>query len=289
MKIILKTTYPCLVKCNNETFELDENDKIEIENEEFVFIYPAVYSKRAIPFYINLKSLKKTARYSVFEMDEFTLILLEASEITVENRETLVINGEKCEVFVANNELRFECKNHAVSCTVKEPLSDYKVFKIGSYALLETAKDLFAFNTQNITLSHFGADEKKFERDTLHLLKRLNDCENRVKSAKYRFKDDQIKVESLAFEYENLCKIEELAPYRFLEAIKAKDFRFAQNLLAEKMNANEDALANFFGNVVKFLPLSTTEFIVIGENEKNFARFEVSGGQIVDISVDKLV
>ena len=66
-------------------------------------------------------------------------------------------------------------------------------------------------------------------------------------------------------------------------------FRFAQNLLAEKMNANEDALANFFGNVVKFLPLSTTEFIVIGENEKNFARFEVSGGQIVDISVDKLV
>ena len=166
--------------------------------------------------------------------------------------------------------------------------SNYKVYKIENFACIEFQHDLYVFNTSSSRLSHFDGDDIEFEKNTLKLSKRLCVYENRIKKANYSFSNDKIKVENMSFDYNKTSDIYELSPYRFLEAIKVKDFRFAKNLLDASLNINEDNLSKFLGNVVNFLPLSTDDFIVISEFSKNFVRFETKNGQIVDISVDKL-
>ena len=288
-KIVLKSTYPCLVKTEEASFELDENDKLEIVDEDKLFVYPAVYSRRNIPFYINLNNLQNTSRYSVYDVNDFTLLLLnEENNLVVTNKEHLFFNGEKCEISVTQQEITFEYKNYSVSYSCPHDTTNYKVFKKGNFACLEFTHDLYVFNTTNCHLSHFKGNDIEFEKNTLNLSNRLDDYENRIKNASYSFADDKIKVENMSFEYDKSKAIEELSPYRFLEAIKVKDFHFAKNLLDASLKINEDNLAKFLGNVVNFLPLSTDDFIVISENAKNFVRFETKKGQIVDISVDKL-
>ena len=80
MKYKLKSSYPCLVKTNNEAFDIDENDILEIEGEERLFIYPLSYSRRNIPFYINLNDLKDCDKFSVFDIDDDILIFLNKTE-----------------------------------------------------------------------------------------------------------------------------------------------------------------------------------------------------------------
>ena len=289
-KIILKSEYPCLIKTDEISYELDENDKLEIEDEDRIFVYPAVYSRHNIPFYINLNNLQNTSRYSVYDMEDFTLLLLNTdNDLVVTNTENLFFNGEKCEIAVTKNEIKFAFKNYCVSYNCLHDTSNYKIFKTGNFACLEFQHDLYVFNTLNSHLSHFEGEDIEFEKNTLSLNSKLDDCENRIKKATFKFLDDKINVESLLFDYNSGNFAEELSPYRFLEAIKVKDYRFAKNLLDERLKINEENLSRFLGNVVGFLPLSTDDFIVISESGKNFVRFETKNGQIVDISVDKLV
>lgn len=288
-KIILKSTYPCLIKGEEGSFELDENDKLEIMDEDKIFVYPAVYSRRNIPFYINLRNLASCARYSVHEFDNFTLLMLSnEAELVITQKEHLFFNNEKCVISVSLNEIKFEFKNYCVTYTCPHETTNFKVFKVGNFACLEFPSHLYVFNTADCHLSHFEGEDIEFEKETLSLSKRLDDCENRIKKSTYSLGGNKIKVESLKFEYGKEMAIEELTPYRFLEAIRAKDYHFAKNLLDASLNINEENLSKFLENVINFLPLSTNDYIVISGNNKNFVRFETKRGKIVDISVDKL-
>ena len=74
MKIILKTSYPCLIKSQTQNCELNENDNLMIENESELMVYPL--NNHQIPFIINLNILKENEFYSVFSHNEKTIILL---------------------------------------------------------------------------------------------------------------------------------------------------------------------------------------------------------------------
>ena len=112
MKHKLKSSYPCLVKTNNEAFDIDENDILEIEGEERLFIYPLSYSRRNIPFYINLNDLKDCDKFSVFDIDDDILIFLNKTErVRSFAKESLSFNDDKCDISISENVLRFENKN----------------------------------------------------------------------------------------------------------------------------------------------------------------------------------
>ena len=64
MKYFLKTTYPCLVKIEDDTFELEEFDTLEIEDEDYLFVYP---QKNLYPFYINLKNPIENEHFSIIK------------------------------------------------------------------------------------------------------------------------------------------------------------------------------------------------------------------------------
>ena len=153
---------------------------------------------------------------------------------------------------------------------------NYHIFKLDNYACVEfDDENLYLFNTKTNVLSHFSGN-MDLDKNMLTVKKNLHDLENRVKKSTFKLEDDKIKLESLDFSHGENKYSEDMTPYRFLEAVKIKDFDFALNLLEKN------------GNVKSYLPLSTNEFVVLGENEKRFVRFFEKCGKIVDISVDKL-
>ena len=285
-KIKLKSTYPCLVKTEKESLEIDENDVLEIENEERIFIYPTLYSRKNIPFYINLQVPKSCHRYFVHEFDDFALVVLtyndELKILYKENFPTL-----SCSVTVSQNAIKFEKEEISVEYTLPHNFFNYHIFKLDNYACVEfDDENLYLFNTKTNVLSHFSGN-MDLDKNVLTVKKNLHDLENRVKKSTFKLEDDKIKLESLDFSHDENKYSEDMTPYRFLEAVKIKDFDFALNLL-EKKNVSKENLETLFGNVKSYLPLSTNEFVVLGENEKRFVRFFEKCGKIVDISVDKL-
>ena len=284
-KIKLKTNYPCLVKTDKESFEIDENDVLEIENEERIFIYPTLFSRKNIPFYINLKSLKSCHRYFVHEFDEFSLVVLTYNEelkiLYKENFPTLA-----CNVVVSQSAVKFEKEDISVEYTLPHNFFNYHIFRLDNYACVEfDDENLYLFNTKTNVLSHFSGN-MDLDKNVLTVKKNLHDLENRVKKSTFKLEEDKIKLESLTFSHDENKFSEDMTAYRFLEAVKIKDFDFAINLL-EKKTSSEN-LETLFGNVKNYLPLSTNEFVVLGENERKFVRFFEKCGKIVDISVDKL-
>ena len=284
-KIKLKTNYPCLVKTDKESFEIDENDVLEIENEERIFIYPTLFSRKNIPFYINLKSLKSCHRYFVHEFDDFSLVVLTYNEelkiLYKENFPTLA-----CNVVVSQSAVKFEKEDISVEYTLPHNFFNYHIFKLDNYACVEfDDENLYLFNTKTNVLSHFSGN-MDLDKNVLTVKKNLHDLENRVKKVCFKLEEDKIKLESLTFSHDENKFSEDMTAYRFLEAVKIKDFDFAINLL-EKKTSSEN-LETLFGNVKNYLPLSTNEFVILGENERKFVRFFEKCGKIVDISVDKL-
>ena len=284
-KIKLKTNYPCLVKTDKESFEIDENDVLEIENEERIFIYPTLFSRKNIPFYINLKSLKSCHRYFVHEFDDFSLVVLIYNEelkiLYKENFPTLA-----CNVVVSQSAVKFEKEDISVEYTLPHNFFNYHIFKLDNYACVEfDDENLYLFNTKNNVLSHFSGN-MHLDKNVLTVKKNLHDLENRVKKSSFKLEEDKIKLESLTFSHDENKFSEDMTAYRFLEAVKIKDFDFAINLL-EKKTSSEN-LETLFGNVKNYLPLSTNEFVILGENDRKFVRFFEKCGKIVDISVDKL-
>ena len=292
MKIKLKSSYPCLVKTEKESFDLDENDVLNIENENRLFVYPVSYSNKNIPFYINLKDLKNCNRYEIFDIDDFKLILLKENEKIVSyNKESLNFENDTCEIFIYPNSIKFENKSYAVKYDCPQNYKNYKVFKLDSFACVEFDNDnLYCFNMKNNKLTHFQGDEIEFEKNILKLRKSLNDCEDRIRKTKYEFINGAINTLDANYAHSNKNFDKNMTPYRFLEALKVKDYSFAKVFLSEGLSKkiDEQTLSKFLGNIHSFLPLSTEDFIVLSNESKNFVRFYLENEKISDISVDNL-
>ena len=187
---------------------------------------------------------------------------------------------------VSQSAVKFEKEDISVEYTLPHNFFNYHIFKLDNYACVEfDDENLYLFNTKTNVLSHFSGN-MDLDKNVLTVKKNLHDLENRVKKSTFKLEEDKIKLESLNFSHDENKFSEDMTAYRFLEAVKIKDFDFAINLLEKK--TSRENLETLFGNVKNYLPLSTNEFVILGENDRKFVRFFEKCGKIVDISVDKL-
>jgi len=288
MKIILKTSYPCLIKSQTQNCELNENDNLMIENESELIVYPL--NNHQIPFIINLKILKENEFYSVFSHNEKTIILLEETpKLCVTHKEKLVIDGKNCFVNVSKKNFSFETETQKIEYRCPSSYKNFNVFKIKHFACIQFDDEhLFIYSLNNNKLSYVNG-EISLKDENLSVIKNFNDSENRERKTLYKFEED-VTVEKEEFIRNSNIAIKELSPYKLLESIKAKDYEFALDCLSESLKAkiNKEQIKDFFGSIQTFLPLSTTEFITIAGNKKNYVKFNLSENKIDDITVDSL-
>lgn len=287
MKTLLKTSYPCLVKTDSDMCELEENDTLEIEDEQFLFVYP---QNGNIPFYIDTKSEIENRFVSIIKRDDNRIFLLEKdSNLHISKKETLYFAGKQCEVEISKNLISFETENQKTSLNFAHKSNDFKVFKHKSFACVWFEKDFYAYSMQKHKLFHFSGENLSFENGEIFVTKNFCDSMQREKTSRYSL-DEDLNVLEENFVSQDTKKIAELLPYKVMESIKAKDYAFAINCLSENLQNQIDAskLNHFFGRISTFLPLSTTEFIALSKSGKKYINFHVSNHKIDDISVDDL-
>ncbi len=287
MKKILKTTYPCLIKTDSDACELEENDTLEIEDEQFLFVYP---QNGNIPFYIDVNSETENKFVSIIKHDSKTIFLLERTAgIRLKRKEQLNFAGKICDITIGDKSISFESASQKVEYSCLHDCKDYQIFKYKSYACVQFEKDFYAFNIQKSKLFHFSGEILTFESGKLSATKKFHDSMRREKTLTYFF-DENISLEDEAFVSESQSEDAELLPYKVMESAKAKDYAFVISNLSEnlKTQINADQIKEFFGTIKCILPLSTDEFISITSTGKNYIKFSVLGNKIEDISIDNL-
>ncbi len=287
MKYFLKTTYPCLIKTDNSSCELDENDLLEIDDEKYIYIYP---ENSGIPFYINLSVPKENKNFSIIRHGDKKIIFLDSKQnLKIEEKESLNICGKTCNVYISDNSITFENNSKKLTYLCPHINNNYKIFKIKNFACVQFDKNLYIFNISNNKLSHISGDEITFNNNLLKVIKKFNDSDEKIKTSIYKF-DEEVILEKEEFNYSQNKAPDDLLPYKTLECIQARDYKNALNFLSDKLKSkiNEKSLQSFFGKINKFLPLSTTEFITICGKEKKFVTFNLENDKIDDILIDDL-
>ncbi len=283
MKYTLKTTYPCLVKTQNDFCQLEKNDNLEIEDEHIVFVYPQA---NQLPFQIDFSC--ENEFYSIINHENQTFVILEPpKKVNISKKEKMTISGKTCNICVNESSLEFETETHKFSIPHKN--QPFKTQKIKSFACVIFDNEIFALNMQNNKLFSFSGEEISLKDDEITLTKKFCDSLSRQKQAKYKLGDD-VTVENESFSHNLRKNIEGLLPFQLLESVKAKDYAYALDCLADNLKNNIDTatLQSFFGNLKEFLPLTKNQFITISDHKKNFVTFSVSSGKIDDISIDEL-
>ncbi len=284
MKYIIKTTYPCLIKTQNQFCELDTSDTLEVEDEQILMVYPQ--NAQQIPFQVNI--LRESQFYSVLNREGKMIVLLEGPQkVSVSRKENLTISGKNCVITVGANKLEFETDTHKFTLPHKNDV--FKAQKIKNFACVIFENEIYALDIQKNKLVFFSGDEISLKDNEITLTKKFYDSLQRQKEAKYKLEDDVL-VESENFSYASEKNVAELVPFRLLESIKAKDYAYALDSLSPKLKESVDSevLKKFFGNLKQFLPLDKNQFITISDNKKNFVTFSLLGNKIADISIDEL-
>lgn len=287
MKIFLKTPYSCLIKSNDNEFELDTNDMAEIIDEKIIYVYPQ--NQNIIPFYINTQNLKDCTRYSVVIQNEKKYIILEKNaNFSSKFKKKLYISGKNCEISIKDNILSFETQNKSIQCFVPSNFNEYSTTKIGNFACAIFDNDLYAFSIKEEKIYHFNG-QISIDGNQICVTKDFNDSVNRKKMSVFRL-NESIELVSEEFDVSTNKVFGELLPYRLLESVKAKDYTYATTCLSETLKNNIDIsqMKDFFGNVTDFLPISTAEFILIDKNNKKYASFYIKDNEIDDITIDNL-
>ena len=283
MKYFLKTTYPCLVKISNETFELDSFDTLEIEDEKYVFVYP---QEDLCPFCINLINPVENEHFSILNHNSKTFLVLEgAQKFRTTSKQTVSANGKNCIVSIQEKLVSFETENRKTEAKILSPKS-YQISQNRNFVFVKFEKELFAFNIQNEKLSHFTGEKIEVENDTIKVEKRID---SRTKISTYQI-GESLNLLNETFSEDAQKFPSELLPLKFLECIKLKDFECAIEKLSPNLKGQitKENLGDFFGNFTSILPLGTSEFITLSNMKKNFVKFSIKDDKVEDILIDEL-
>ncbi len=280
MKYYLKTTYPCVIKTQDSSVFLEENDTLEIEDEKHLFVYPE--NSYQTPFCINLLYRQDSPLFSFVKIKNESFVILEKQNfVYINQKEKISINGKTCQILVGNHYISFESENKIVRQQLYSANKQYTIFKSGNFACVQFKKDFYAFDISKEKLYHFFCENLHFEDNTLYVIKN-----NQKLSVKF---ENELKI-SQEFDKKTDfgCKI--LPQYQFLLALKDKNFQLCLNYFSNKLKEKitPEKLQEFFGNFSSVLPINENDFIIYNPNDKKYVTFEIEDDKICDINIDQL-
>lgn len=285
--IILKSPFEYLLKSSSSEIEVSPTDSILVEDEDFAQIYPQ--QNGLIPFRIDFQNLKENNFYSLGKKDEKTFVIFKTpKKLRIFRKERLNFSGKICDIQTEENLLSFETNDRKIEYFCENSLKNAKFFKIKDFACVQSEQEFFAFSMKTQKLCRFSGEVER-NGDTLSVVKDFKDSESRIRKTEYKFSED-IVMQNQEFVKTASPHPRDLAPYKLLESVKAKDFSRAIDFLSQdlKNQVNNEKIGEFFGNFSTFLPISATEFLILSDEVNSFAQFSLDGDKIADISVDAL-
>ena len=284
MKIIIYTSYDCLLKSEENEISIDKNQFASLDYmPKSLYVYPTG-KNNIVAFEIELQ--KESPFYRVIQKENKTLVFL-LDGIYVENVEkhSFTHNGKRSDIEVSCNKLTFSSKNKKKILSLPPGAHDFKCgnfFHI-IYVLfsLPDKKCLTAYNSSTSQTKIFFGSEIEILSNGFSICS--NSLNGAIKQIFY-IDNDGLKIK------ESTCKTKSLAtdkllPLHFIQHIKDYNYQDAFSLLSTSLSSTQDenSLKAFFGEISYIYPLDSNTIFTISNGENKLFTFEVENGKISEI------
>jgi len=289
MKTIIYTSFPCLIKFEEQQESLTQNENLVIE-EDFkkVVVYPT--ERGRIAFEVNVDEQENTF-YRIIEHGGKRLVFL-LDGIYAENAEIYEFDyeGIKSKAEIYPQKVVF---SGSESKKIIHLVEKYKSFKSGNikhidYCILENINGkttLLAYNAKNNTAKMFNANEI-LEEENGFILK--NSAYGYTSISQHLYIDEEgLKIRKKEFvQSSSLSSLDEVIPYQFLNSIKFGDYEKALSMLDNTLydRLNTESLKAYFGNISYFYMLNPHTAYAISNNNNVIYEFQVKDKKINEIS-----
>ena len=286
MEKVIYTSFDCLVKCGKHEETLSVNEKIIIDSDQPIFIYPT--GKDRISFEVNPAVSSPFYRVKTYNGQTHIFLI---GGLYAENVVCKSFNwgGNKCNIEVGTKTITFEGNSDK---KIIHLLNSPKNLQFGNFLHInyllfddDKHKTLIAYNPKKNTARIFSGDKIEIEKDGFSVYKSPDFYNNIVE--RYYVDKSGLKVldknfslaENLAFPSENLC-------YKFMSTIKCGDYKNALSLLSPSLaqNLNEKKLKSYFGQISYFYMLDPSTCFALSDNKNVIYQFFVDAGKIIEIN-----
>ena len=283
-KIEIQTEYPCLVSTESEQTFLSPSDILEIEASHLL-VYP-VENKNILPFKVDFEK-PKGKHYSLLKRDDkFFCFLYSLNLLSKKNISTIKIGSLSAVVKISQNEVCITCDKEELSFPIEENLLDYSFSSWQNHLCgllkFKNFERLFLFNPKTGKFKTYKGKEFVI-KDEITFNQNLPNFARCIITKKLSISNEEIKEEILSSEHQSYRLQEECICYAFLDCVLQNNLALAKELLCEELKETDSKkIREYFGNFFKFFPLSSSEFVLLYQNECKSISFKTKNKKIYD-------
>lgn len=288
-KIILYTSYDCLVKNKNEEQFLERNLHLIIDSpSSFIFIYP-VNKTANYSFSIDTQHLENSIFYR-FVIHNDTILIFLLDGLIAENTKiyNLNYNNMKSDIFISKETITFSTKEYKKQIYIPYKILDFQCKNIKHIDLVllntERQKIILAYNIRNNNIKIFKGNEISFTTNGFSIFSQTN-LYKEIKET-FIIDNDGLKIKEKTYTLSSSVKNPGLLIYNFMSLIKENNIIEAYNLLGEtlKEKISTKELESFFKNITYFYTIDSQTCFAVKDNENILYSFKVVDNQIIDIT-----
>jgi len=286
MKIIIYTSFPCLVKCDGKQERISQNEHLVLEEtDKKIFVEPL--GKDSYGFEIDFDSPSHLYRI-IKKEDKILIFLLDgllAENVTCHN---FNYNGVKSSVEIGKRKFIFANSN---SKKIIRLLSNVQNIKVGAFLFIDyvsfedNGEDvLIAYNPKKNSAKVFRADKIELEKYGFTVHKTYF---NYKQIEEHYYVDSAgLKVKNKSFvTAESMPSPIEALPYKFMIAVKCGDYAACMNMISHSLaqKLSTETLKDYFGEISYFYMISPYSCFAISNNQNKIFDFSIANDKIIDI------
>ncbi len=299
IRILCDKTF--LLDIQEKNYYVDNNNFLEIESSEKVIVkaYPLEQRQNSLPFCFVLETQKNNIvcncgnvkvynlknRCDVF-VEQFLIpsqnVVYTNSYIIKNTRHTLVCYDDRIKIYSNSGEYVFACECSSAT-------SDYSNNYLNVMCQSSYGKSYVRFNTQSKKFFKVCGDKIQIEDDTITTQFNSNNSLNHIIIEKYKNDENLTKCSQEIYSKEQMttCKVQQIIPYKFLEALSQKDFDTAKEYLIDDIlnKLSFDNICEYFGDFdkIEVLNLSPIVYTLYNQYCAKDYKFDIQNGKITDI------
>lgn len=288
MKIIIYTSFDCLLKTDSWQETLEENQNLTLDSKpNRLAVYPI--GKTARPSFEIDFDKNQSPFYRIVEKDEKLLVFL-LDGIFAQNIKvySLSCNEKNCQIEISKNAVTFVCSGNKKVLSLPEAITDSTAKSIHhiAFAKVKTAEQeyVFAYNTKNYHSKIIKGEDIELTSDGFVVTSSAHGYQ--FAKEEYVITREGLKIKDRTFSALSLPNFEKTLSFRFLNAVKLGDYNSALSMLAPSLteSVTQSSLHEYFGNLSYIFPLDENTCFAISNNQNIIYSFIVSNNKITEIS-----
>lgn len=285
MKIVIYTSFDCLIKVDEEEIFLDQNQHLELNSFSSFHVFPVGKNKK-FSFNVNLND-QENSFYRIIKQENKTLVfLLDGTYVENSNIYNIYTNGQNTTIEVASQSISFYSEKKKKTLFFPSDITNANCGKLATLIFVKFKSNdkyhLALYNNNTNMSKVFTGEEIELADNSFSIISN-EDCVGKTKLSFFVDKEGLKHKDSSILTFAS--PPEELLPLYFLNAVKVKDYALAHTLLSPDLQCSlsQNGLKDFFGHISFIKPMDTTTIFAISNNKSLIYSFSTRNGKVCEI------